>query len=134
MTQGRGSQLAPRNYCRHSVTAGATCRVTRHAQRVVAILPAGDREVLLAARSAGRLGSQAELGKPGGQARDRTARPFRFQPEAFVQHPASSTRQLDLDPIRIMDAPKVALWGALLKSRHDLDALRHKPNNGPAPL
>jgi len=28
--------------------------VTRQAQRVIAILPAGDREVLLAARSAGK--------------------------------------------------------------------------------
>lgn len=41
---------------------------------------------------------------------------------------------LHLDPLRVVDAPKVALWSAMLKDRHNLDALRHESNNGPAPL
>ena len=49
-------------------------------------------------------------------------------------HVAPSTRQLDLDPIRVMHAPEVALGGSTLRGRRDLDALHHEPNNGPSPF
>jgi hypothetical protein len=45
------------------------------------------------------------------------------------------TRQLDLDPIRVVDRAKVALFRASVPylPRY-LDTLHHEPNNGPTPL
>ena len=42
--------------------------------------------------------------------------------------------EFDLDALRVVDAPKVALDRSTPSGRRNLDTLHHEPNNAPAPL
>ena len=46
----------------------------------------------------------------------------------------SSARQLDLDPIRIVDGAEVALGRSTPSGTSHFDTLHHEADNGPAPL
>jgi hypothetical protein len=51
-----------------------------------------------------------------------------------LRPPKESTRQLNLDPIGIVDGSKVTLGCSTLDGGHHFDALHHEPDNSPTPL